>query len=36
VNLLSAQERLVLTEVFERVHRHLRGAAVSNQPDPEC
>ena len=34
VDLLSPEERLVLTDVFERVHRHLRKPAVGNQPDP--
>jgi DNA-binding MarR family transcriptional regulator len=36
VDSLSPEERLVLTEVFERVHQHLRKPAVSNQRDPDC
>ena len=36
VDLLSPKERLALTEIFERVHRHLRKPAVSDQPDPDC
>ncbi|MGB7798826.1 MAG: MarR family transcriptional regulator [Pseudonocardiaceae bacterium] len=36
VDLLSDQERLVLTEVFERVLGHLRRSAVGNQSDPDC
>jgi hypothetical protein len=36
VDLLSPEERPVLTEGLRAVHRHLRKPAVSNQPDPDC
>jgi DNA-binding MarR family transcriptional regulator len=36
IDLLSDQDRLVLTGVFERVLGHLRGSAAGNQPAADC